>query len=188
MLKFTNTLTEADRQRGASVTPTPHMFTTAQSAGLEAAEFYTRNFVNPVLAGQLSLSDRERIFVGLFYRLVAVCRSLIKLNEPLDFQSVVSATRSIIELRVDLELIHRNVIVHAVQRFDAHTDAQKLSAAKKIIDFFKKNPTLDPPPSPYDPQRNSSTTMKQRSIHRRRNSRSTRRALRGCRCIGAMWI
>ena len=45
------------------------------------------------------------------------------------------------------------MIVHAVQRFDAHTDAQKLSAAKKIIDFFKKNPTLDPPPSPYDPQR-----------------------------------
>lgn len=53
------------------------MFTSAQSAGLEATEFYARKVVNPVLNGLLNLKDRERIFVGLFHRMYAYWFGLV---------------------------------------------------------------------------------------------------------------
>ena len=129
MLNIRNTLTDPDRVRAENVPDTPHMFTTAQNAGLQGAEFFARRFINPVLIKrQTAFSDRTRILVGLFYRLYPYARSLLKLDEPLDFQSVVSATRSGIEIYVDMELIHRDTIAQGVDKCDVFTDAQKLNA------------------------------------------------------------
>ncbi len=50
-------------------------------------------------------------------------------------QSLTSAERSIIELYIDMELVHRNVIADAIEKFNAFTDYQKLKAARRIDTF-----------------------------------------------------
>ena len=46
-----------------------------------------------------------------------------------------------------MELIHRDVIENAIEKFDAFTDVQKLKAARRIDQFFAANPGLDQNPS-----------------------------------------
>ena len=62
-------------------------------------------------------------------------------------QQYADSERSIIELYVDMELIHRNVIPNAIEKFEAFSEVQKLKAARRIDKFFAENPDLDKHPS-----------------------------------------
>jgi len=152
-----NELLEEHRLRAEPVQPTPVMVAKSYYCGIEACDLFAKKFVNPVLATQLSPSEREAAILGLYYRIVLYSRSLLVLNNAIHFQSVASATRSIIELYLDLELLHGNAFADGVLRTIAFMEAQKLKAAKKTLKFFDDNPGLDPgidpSVSPLDPQR-----------------------------------
>jgi hypothetical protein len=145
-----NVLLEADRLRAESVQPTPVMVAKAHYCGIEACDVFAKKFLNPVLGTQLSLSEREAVIVGLYYRIIAYCRSLLVLNKATHFQSVASATRSILEIYLDMEILHRDVFADGAMRIVSFTEMQKLKAAKKTLKFFEDNPQFDPSPSPID--------------------------------------
>jgi hypothetical protein len=148
-----NELSEEDVRRTENVQPTPEMVAKSYYCGIEACDLFAKKFLNPVLATQLSLSEREKTILGLYYRIIAFCRSLLVLNNAIHFQSVASATRSILEIYLDLEILHQNKFTDGVTRVVAFMEAQKLKAARKTIKFFDNNPTLLPSRSAIDAQR-----------------------------------
>ena len=75
------------------------------------------------------------------------CRTAIELKSVIHQQSLTSAERSVIELYVDMELVHRNAIPDAVAKVIAFGDSQKLKAARRMDKFFTDNPGLDKQPS-----------------------------------------
>jgi hypothetical protein len=78
----------------------------------------------------LNLSDREKVILGLYYRSIGFCRSAIELKSVVHQQSLTSTERSVIELYVDMELVHRNAIPDAVAKVVAFGDWQMLSPSR----------------------------------------------------------
>src|SRR3990170_1586735 len=62
-------------------------------------------------------------------------------------RALTSAERSVIEVYVDMELIHQDVIDAGVEKFHAFSDLQKLHAARRKDAFFAAHPDLDGVPS-----------------------------------------
>jgi hypothetical protein len=152
IMKIRNQLSEDDIRRTEGVEPTPLMIAKANYCGIEACDVFAKKFLNPIIATQLSLSDREKTIVGHYYRIIAYGRSLLALNDAIHFQSVASAARSILELYLDMEIFHRNLFADGVLRVAAFVEAQKLKAARKTLAFFAANPTLLASPSAVNPQ------------------------------------
>jgi hypothetical protein len=147
---FDNHLTEADMQRTHDICPNPPpalLMAGSFAALLEAIDTYTQETVHPVTSGMLDLTDREKVILGLYYRSVGFCRTAIELKSVIHQQSLTSAERSVIELYVDMELVHRDAIPDAVAKVIAFSDWQKLKAARRRDEFFAKNPDLDKTPS-----------------------------------------
>jgi hypothetical protein len=149
-------LTEAHMQRAHDNSPNPPpptLLAGSYLALLEAIDIFTQESVNPVAQGLLNATNREKIILGLYYRSLGFCRTAIELKSVAHQQSLTSAERSVIELRVDMELIHRNLVANGVEKFVAFTDYQKLRAARRIDEFFTRNPGLDTNPSHATPHR-----------------------------------
>jgi hypothetical protein len=147
---FDNRLTEDDVQRAHDICPNPPpalLMAGSFAALLEAIDTYTQETVHPVTTGMLGLTDREKVILGLYYRSVGFCRTAIELKSVVHQQSLTSAERSVIELYVDMELVHRDAIPDAVEKAIAFADWQKLKAARRRDEFFTKNPALDKTPS-----------------------------------------
>jgi hypothetical protein len=147
---FVNNLTDDDFQRVHDTCPDPPpamLMAGSFAALLEAIDIYTIEAVHPVTSGMLALTDREKVILGLYYRSVGFCRTAIALNSVIYQQSLTSAERSVIELYVDMELVHRSAVPDAVAKVIAFGDWQKLKAARRMDTFFTDNPNLDKQPS-----------------------------------------
>jgi hypothetical protein len=153
IMNIHNEITEEDLRRTEGVQPTPVMLAKSYYCGIEACDVFSKKLLNPVFATQLSPSEREKTILLHYYRIMAYCRSLLVLNNAIHFQSVASATRSILEIYLDMEILHRDLFADGVTRVAAFMEAQKLKAARKILKFFADNPMLDPSLSPIDVQR-----------------------------------
>ena len=152
-MKFTHTFSMAELERSQKLPTTARQFAASQHAKVEACDKFASKYISGLVAGQQQPSDRERLLFGLYYRLVGYGRSAVTLNEPIHFQSLASASRSTIELYLDMELIHQDKFTDGVARAHAFTEVQKLRGAQKIMRFFTDNPDLDTKPSTADPQR-----------------------------------
>lgn len=162
---FEKYLTDDDLQRAHDNCPNPPPATLLAGSYcslLEAIDLYTQESVHPVTSGMLGLTDREKVILGLYYRSIGFCRTASELKSVVHQQSLTSAERSVIELYVDMELVHRNVIPDAIEKFLAFTDWQKLKAAKRMDRFFTDHPDLDSQPSKATAHRNFLSTDGQR--------------------------
>ena len=122
-----NHLTDDDLQRAHDHTPQPPPATLLAGsylALLEAVEIFTQESVHKVTTTLLNLSGREQALLGLYYRSIGFVRSAIELKSVVHQQTLTSAERSIIELYVDMELIHRNVITNVNEKFEAFIEVQ----------------------------------------------------------------
>jgi hypothetical protein len=120
---------------------------------LEAIDIFTQESVNPVTTTLLAMTPRETVFVGLYYRSLGLCRTAKELKSVVHQQSLTSAERSMVELYIDMELLARNVVPAAIEKFIAFMDWQRLRAARRADAFFLKNPDLDTIPSKAEPHR-----------------------------------
>lgn len=143
-------LSEDDLQRAHDKCPQPVPATLLAGSYcclLEAIDIFTQDLVNKVTTGLLNPSPRETVLIGFYYRSLGYCRTAIELKSVVHQQSLTSAERSVVELYVDMELIHRNVVADGVEKAIAFADVQKLKAAHRMDDFFAANPGLDSNPS-----------------------------------------
>ncbi len=145
-----NHLTDDDMQRAHDRCPNPPPATLLAGSYLsllEAIDIFTRESVHPVTSGLLAPTARETVILGLYYRSLGFCRTAIELKSVVHQQSLTSAERSVIELYVDMELVHGNAIADGIEKFNVFMEYQKLKAARRIDTFFVENSALDATPS-----------------------------------------
>jgi hypothetical protein len=81
----------------------------------------------------LATTDRERCFIGIYYRGAANLESLLLLNHVRHVQGIAMLARAIFELAVDIKLL--DLVPDAIQKISIFSDVEKLRAARKIVAF-----------------------------------------------------
>jgi hypothetical protein len=148
---FEDNLTEDDVRRATEIPVTPRALAAGHIALLEACDSVCQEVVIPVIQQLNPTTDRQRALVGLFYRIMGFANTVTQLQSPVHQQSLTSAERSVTELWIDMELLHRDIIANGVEKILAFIDFQKLRAARRTVTFFQKHPELDETPSKSTP-------------------------------------
>lgn len=110
----------------------------------EHVRFLAFDVINPLLKAAMATgaSNREKAVVGCYYRAYAWMFTLAALRDPIHFQAVAAGARSLFELWVDLKLLLGDATARSVERYHAFPRVERLRAARKIVEFSDKNPTL----------------------------------------------
>ena len=145
-MKVTHSLTEEDVARAHKLPTEPKQMAEAQQKALSAIDHYIGAFIMPSMQGSLSQNDLEFCLFVLYYRSLAFMKTALVLSNPLNFQSLTGASRSVIEVYIDMELLFQNKIVNGVHLFKTHGDALTLKAARRMTEFYTAHPDL-----PFDP-------------------------------------
>jgi hypothetical protein len=89
--------------------------------------------------------------LNIYGKIYLWIRSIAKLNKPEDCLALAGAVRAILELYVDLNLLARNLVQDAAEKFFSFPDIEKWRVAKKIVDGRKQFSTSIPQqPTPSD--------------------------------------
>jgi hypothetical protein len=144
---FENHLTNSDFARAAKAEMTPRIITGANLSLLNAIESFWIEVIEPFVQEPPESAFRELAFITLSNRLFGYARTITKLNSLVYQQSVTSAERSILELWLDIRLLHQNYLPDGPERLFAFAEFQKLAAARRTDAFFRNNPVLDEVPS-----------------------------------------
>jgi hypothetical protein len=94
-----------------------------------------------VVTGQLNRTIREEIVYGLYARIHANVRAMLKLNETSDVQVLAMISRNIMELTLDLKLI--DVIPNSLRKILAFVNVQRLKTARTMVAFAQAHPSAD---------------------------------------------
>jgi hypothetical protein len=146
-------LTIEDVQRACGIPVTPQAVTAAHVVLLEACDTVCQEILIPRIRQVPQPSARQTALIVLFYRMMGFVQTVVRLQSPVHQQSLTSAERSVIELWIDMELLHRDVIPDGVEKIVALVDFQKLKAARRTVRFFADHPELDATPSKAIPHR-----------------------------------
>ena len=119
-------LTVDDVQRASGIPITPRAVAAAHVALLEACDTVCQEFVIPLIRQVPQPPLRQTALIGLFYRMMGFVQTAAQLQSPVHQQSLTSAERSVIELWIDMELLHRDVRPDGVEKIVAFVDFQKL--------------------------------------------------------------
>ena len=144
---FEDKLTEEDVRRASEIPITPRAAAAGHVALLEACDTVCQEILIPLIQQTPQHPPRQTALIGLFYRMMGFANTARVLQSPVHQQSLTSAERSVIELWIDTELIHHDVIADGVEKIVAFIDFQKLKAARRTVSFFQKHPELDETPS-----------------------------------------
>ena len=150
-MKVTNNLSTDDMLRSLRVPHAPTLLAGSFLCLIEACDQFATAAISPLLRSLEALTQRESIFAGLYYRILGFCKTAALLKSAAHQQSITSAERSVLELYVDMELLHQNVLPDGIKRSFTFIDVQKLKAARRVVEFFTKNPDLDTTPSQAAP-------------------------------------
>lgn len=146
-MRFENLLTNEDMERASRLEVTPQILTGAAMSQLNAMEAFWTDIVHVYVREQRALPHRRMAFASLGDRLVGHARVVSKLNSLVYQQTTTAAERSVIELWLDIQLLHRNVFKDGVERLFAFAEHQKLQSARRTVRFFAEHPHLDESPS-----------------------------------------
>jgi len=140
-------LTEDDVKRIDQAWITPRVVAAGHVQLLEACDTVCHEIVIPIIRQDPNRPQRQVALIVLFYRILGFCQTATKLQAAVHQQSLTSAERSVIELWLDMELLHRNVFPDGVERIMTFVEYQKLKAARRAVRFVEQHPELDETPS-----------------------------------------
>jgi hypothetical protein len=109
---------------------------------------------------------RDACMKGLYGRVLAWMQTIVKLNDPLDFQALSIANRALLEITVDLILLHGDKTNSSGWRMHWWGESQKLKSAEQIINYYHANSL--PVPDEYEAQVNFVRDSKASLDHMRR--------------------
>ena len=150
-MRFENLLTNEDIERAAKLPVTPQIMTGAAMSQLNAIEAFWTDIIHPHVHQHATLPLRQLAIASLGDRLIGHARVVPKLNSLVFQQTATAAERSVIELWLDIQLLHRNVFADGVERLFAFAEYQKLKSARRTVRFFAEHPQLDESPSAASP-------------------------------------
>jgi hypothetical protein len=152
-MTFENHLTNADIVRASMGEMTPRVITAGNISQLNAIVAFWADVVHPFVLGRKEVPLRDLAFSALCDRMIGHARVVPKLTALVYQQSVTAAERSVIELWLDIQLLHRDVIPDGVHRLFSWAAFQKLAGARRDDSFFAEHPALDTSPSEATPHR-----------------------------------
>ena len=142
-----NALSDEDFQRITQEEITPLVVTGAHVSVLEACDVLCQEILIPFIQQTANRPQRQVLLIGLLYRMLGFAKTAIQLRSAIHQQSLTSAERSVIELWIDIELLHRDAVQDGVAKAMAFVDYQKLRAARRVVRFYERHPELDTSPS-----------------------------------------
>jgi len=105
---------------------------------VRSINLFDQKKIRGVIGGVVATSERDRCFIGIYYRAKTNVESLLSLKYVKDFQASIMIARSLFELAVDVNLI--NAIQDAVKKIAVFSEVEKLKSAKRIVDFRSTYP------------------------------------------------
>jgi hypothetical protein len=90
----------------------------------------------------VSPTPKELALHLLFGRIRLLIETLLVLTNVRHFQSIVGASRTAVELYVDMHLLARDLIQNGTEKFFAFDRVQRLKAARRMVEFHTKHPHL----------------------------------------------
>lgn len=97
---------------------------------------YMDNISRNVLSTLVDPTPRETALYGMFLRATGWARTLKKLNEPTDVQAIVACNRSLLEVAVDIVLLHSDATESSAWHW--WEQSAKLKSAKAILAYYAK--------------------------------------------------
>jgi len=85
------------------------------------------------------LNDREIALASTYFRMYGWMLSLVSMNENIHFQGIASATRSLFELMLDMELIQSDKDGRLVQQYHTFVRVEKYRVANRIVAFSNQS-------------------------------------------------
>jgi hypothetical protein len=82
---------------------------------------------------------RDACIKGLWSRAHAWMQTLVKLNDPLDFQAISVANRALLEITVDLILLHKDKTNGSGWKMHWWGESQKMKSSEQIIRYYQQN-------------------------------------------------
>jgi hypothetical protein len=99
---------------------------------------YCRANLHPLLVpGRNPRCDAFRILQA---RITSLLISLSQLNHPVHAQAVAATSRTVFELSLDIQLLHRNVYNDGLDRFLLFTEVERLRSATKLVEYDAGHP------------------------------------------------
>lgn len=135
-------LTEADVQRALAIPHTPEMAAEGYAVGLRAIAEFNGWCLLPMLHNLVNPTPKEEALNLLFGRIRLLSETLLGLTDVKHFQSIVGASRTVVELYVDMHLLAHDLIQDGTDKFFAFERVQKLKAARRMVSFHAKYPHL----------------------------------------------
>jgi len=135
-------LTNEDVQRAIAIPHTPEMMAEGHTVGLRAVLEFNNWCLLPSLTTLVNPTPKELALSLLFGRIRLLIETLLVLTNVRHFQSIVGASRTAIELYVDMHLLARNVIENGIEKFFAFDRVQRLKAARRMVEFHDRYPDL----------------------------------------------
>ncbi len=136
---FKQPFTPDDVKRSNTVPVTSALYARSTYSGVEGLVYFVEDYIKPLVKGLLTPSDRELAILATYYRAVGYMLSILRLDAPWHYQSVSAASRSILELYLDIVLLARDQTSESAERFHAFTRVERFRVAERIVDFFDAN-------------------------------------------------
>lgn len=106
--------------------------------GLQLVAGYMKDRVHPKQEELINAGDRENCLRGLFLRALGMTNTLARLNDPLDFQSIMAITRGLLELTVDMVLIHHDKSPNSAAKMHWWGESAKLKQAEATVNYYAR--------------------------------------------------
>jgi hypothetical protein len=135
-------LTNEDLRRADAIPHKPEMMAEGHTVGLRAILEFHNWCVLPALNTLVNPTPRELALKLLYGRIRLLADTLLVLRNVRHFQSIVGASRTAIELYIDMHLLARNAIENGPDKFFAFDRVQRLKAAKRMVAFHDRYPNL----------------------------------------------
>ncbi|HEX5703855.1 MAG TPA: hypothetical protein VFX97_11690 [Pyrinomonadaceae bacterium] len=116
-------------------------FATGMYQGAQLVADYMKDrwpTVNGVIVNSQT-GHRDVSMKGLWGRAHAWMQTVKKLNDPLDFQATAVANRALLEITVDLTLLHQDKTNASGWKMHWWGESQKMKSAEQIIRFYQEN-------------------------------------------------
>lgn len=134
-----------DVARASAIPHTAQMMAEGHTVGLRTICEFMNWCVLPALNTLVNPTPKENALKLLSGRIRLLIESLLLLTNARHFQSIVGASRTAVELYVDLHLIARETIPDGTEKFFAFDRVQRLKAARKMIEFHETHPGFREP-------------------------------------------
>ena len=135
-------LTNDDVVRASAIPHTPEMAAEGHTVGLRAILKFSNGCLLPQLNTLVNPTPKELALKLLFGRVRLLVDTLLVLTNVRHFQSIVGASRTAVELYIDMHLIAREAIPNGTEKFFTFTKVQKLKAARRMVTFHDAHPGL----------------------------------------------